>query len=68
VGDAIALDASGWVAQRGIVGLHRPEEGTTLPHHHGDQVDSHFVEQAELEALPRNRAGCYAYGDSPAIS
>ena len=51
VGDPIALDARGRVAEKGIAGRQLPEEGAALAHDHGHQVDGDRVEQAELEAL-----------------
>ena len=57
MGDAVSLDALDRITQTGIVRLHLPEEGAALAHDHGHQVYGYRVEQAELEAFPRNRAG-----------
>src|SRR4051794_21754357 len=62
VGDAISLDTLDRVAQRSIVRVRLTEEGAALAHHDGQKVNGTRVQQAELEALPRNGPGRYSYG------
>jgi len=57
VGDAVARDAEFWIAEQHVVRGELAEEGAVaLAHDDGDEVDGHFVEPPEIEALPGDGA------------
>ena len=55
--DPVAPDADGGVAECVVGHRHLAEVRAATAHHHRYQVDRDLVEQAELEALARDRPG-----------